>query len=75
MVILGRMRGREDFIVVVAEASGLVELDSTGIVLIVGAAVRVRNGGRIALIRDVVEANTRGKKKISLHTFLNIETN
>jgi len=59
MVILGRRRGREDFVVAVADIGGFWELDATGAVL-TGAAVRVRNGGRIALIRDVVEANNCG---------------
>ena len=58
MVILGMKRGREDFVAVVADTSGFSQLDAVGTVLTVGAAVRVRNGGRIALIRDVVEANT-----------------
>lgn len=58
MVILGRKRGREGFVVVVADISGVLELDATGTVL-TGVAVRVRNGGRIALMRDVVEANTK----------------
>lgn len=44
--------------VVVADISGVLELDATGTVL-TGVAVRVRNGGRIALMRDVVEANTK----------------
>jgi len=59
MVILGKTRGREDF-VAVADTSGFSQLDAVGTVLRVGAVVRVRNGGRIALIRDVVEANNCG---------------
>ena len=65
-------RGREDFVVVVvSDTIGCLELDSIGTVLIVGVVVRVRNGGRIALIRDVVEANTgrkKGRKKLVFHT-------
>lgn len=62
MVILGRRRGRCDLAAVV-EAIGFLWLvgvivPEVGIVLIAGAAVMERNGGRMALMRLVVEDNT-----------------
>jgi len=62
MVILGKKRERCGLPVVV-EATGLlwsvrVIVPEVGIVLIAGAAVIERNGGRIALMRLVVEDNT-----------------
>jgi len=62
MVILGRRRARCDLVTVV-ETIGLlwsvgVIVPEVGIVLIAGAAAMERNGGKIALMRLVVEDNT-----------------